>query len=402
MSTSSLPYELSPVRVLLVSTSFPRYPGDSSGPFVARLAEALGASIDVSVLVPDSRVKADFLANTRYQVRSYQYAPRSWQRLAHEPGGIPVALRKHPQLWVLLPIFLLAMFIAVLRAGRSADIIHANWAMTGLICGLAGKLLRKPVVTTLRGSDVSRLDRSRLNRLVLGIVLRLNVRVIAVSISMQHALRQLFPHRAAGITHIPNGVDQQLLSLKLPAPSKGALRLVSIGNLILGKGNAAIIQALRTLPNTVMLTLIGEGPEYKQLVQQARALRVEERVHFKGVVPPHAIPDMLAQHDVLILASFSEGRPNVVVEAMAAGRAVLASRLPGTQELIEHGHNGLLFEPGDPAAIVQSIGLLLEDPREVIKLGRSARQTILDLGISWPDCARQYREIYREVLERSD
>lgn len=381
-------------HVLLVTTSFPLKPNDVSGIFVKRLADALSSDHKVFVLTPCSRQPS-----ISPDVCCFRYAPRSWQRLAHEPGGIPVALKQQPLLWLLVPIFLLSMLFATLRAGRSVDVIHANWAITGLICGLAGKLLRKPVITTLRGADVSKLEQSKLNRIVLRLVLLLNSRIITVSTPMQKALQCLFPHQAKRIMHIPNGVDQRLLSMPLTSADGNTIRLVSIGSLIPRKANSAIVQALHKLPATVSLSIIGEGPEQTLLTDQVLSRNLSKRVHFRGAIPPNNIPDALAQHDVLILASHSEGRPNVVVEAMAAGRTILASRLPGIEELIKHGHNGLLFEPGNPSAIAQTIRQLLDHPEKVRELGQAARQTILDLGLSWPECARQYQHIYHQVLQ---
>lgn len=381
----------------MITTSYPLDDEIPSGIFVKRLAKALDHDDDLLVLTPCSR-RWKNRAQYPPPTHCFRYAPRAWQRLAHEPGGIPVALKDNPLLWLFVPIFLLAMFLSTLRHGRNMHVIHANWAATGLVGGLAGKLLRKPVITTLRGSDVGRLKHSRLQRGILRLVLHLNASVVTVSTPMHRMLLELFPRHAQRCFHIPNGVDEQLLAIPLPTLTPGTLRLVSIGNLIPLKGNASIIEALQSLRDSVTLEIVGDGAEREFLEKLACKLGLTDRVRFRGSIPPDHIPDILGKRDALILASHSEGRPNVVVEAMAAGRAVLASRLPGVEELIEDGRNGLLFNPGDPAAIAHAIEQLLTHPEKVTTFGQAARRTVLDLGLSWPACARQYRHIYDQAL----
>lgn len=384
-------------HILLVTTSYPLESGDVSGIFVKRLADALNQDNDLLVLTPYSRLHPKPEQGCP-PVHCFRYAPHTWQRLAHEPGGIPGALKHNPLLWLFVPVFLLALFMAVLRTGRNTDLIHANWAANGLICGLAGKILRKPVITTLRGSDIRKLEHSRLNRCTLRFVLALNAHVATVSTPMQNTLHRLFPRYATRCSHIPNGVSDQLFSLPLTTFETRELRMVSIGNLIPLKGNITIINALKMLPDSIRLDIVGDGPERDTLEEHTRLLNLCDRVSFKGAIAPDHIQEVLADHDILILASHSEGRPNVVVEAMAAGRTVLASRLPGVEELIQHGHNGLLFEPGNSAEIAHAIAQILAKPEMLSTFGQAARQTVIDLGLSWPACARQYRHIYQQAL----
>lgn len=385
------------LSILVVTTSFPTASEEVSGIFVKRLVDSLFRKARVNVLLPCSARTLES-GQFRYPVSCFRYAPRSWQRLALDPGGIPVALERQPLNWLLVPVFLLAMFVAVLRRARRVHVIHANWAMTGLVCGMAGRLLNRPVVTTLRGADVAKLERSFLDRLILKLALILNARMITVSEPMRRALRDLLPGRAHKIDCIPNGVDARLLRLPLPTRNTESLRLVSIGGLIPRKDNSSIIRAMRELPVGVTLTLVGDGVERGDLENLVEDAGLGGRIHFSGPKPPGEIAGILRHHHALVLASRSEGRPNVIVEAMAAGRAVVASRLPGVQELIQHGHNGLLFEPGDIRELVRCVRMLTGSQDLVARLGAQARQTILDKDLSWDDCARQYHELFHEMV----
>ncbi len=151
------------VRVALLTTSFPLNRDSVSGVFVWRLARSFPSTVLATVVTPcDTSGTPPVTIPDSYNVHCFRYAPWRWQLLAHQPGGIPVALQRSIAMRCLLPIFLVAMLIACFRVSRKADIIHANWSVNGAIAGLVGFFLKKPVVTTLRGEDVTRAKNSKL------------------------------------------------------------------------------------------------------------------------------------------------------------------------------------------------------------------------------------------------
>lgn len=382
-------------RVLLVTTSFPLSADSSSGIFVKRLADALHDDARVTVLTPDGCGIA--VDHTPYPVVPVRYAPRSLQGLTHLPGGIPAGLRARKLNWLLLPVLFGGLFCATLLRAARTDVIHANWSLTGLSCALAGRLCRRPVLVTLRGSDVSGLKHSRGRRSVCAAVLKLADHVVTVSESMRADLLQHFPQHAARIEHIPNGVDEALLSLPVSHPAHGSLRLIFVGNLIASKGVRELLSALRNAEYAFSLTMVGDGPARAQLQAQATELGLEQHVRFTGTVAPEAIAGLLAEHDVLVLPSHAEGRPNAVVEAMAAARAIIASDLPGVAELITHGREGLLVAPGDIPALRDALHSLAATPARCTELGQAARARILDLGLDWHHCAQRYLALYSKA-----
>jgi len=111
----------------------------------------------------------------------YEHTPRRLELLAHNPGGLPVALKNNKSLYLVIPTLLFFAFVNCVRFGARSKIIHANWAINGVIAGLAGKLLRTPVVTTLRGEDVTRAKKPGLDRCLLRSCLFLSTRVVVVS-----------------------------------------------------------------------------------------------------------------------------------------------------------------------------------------------------------------------------
>jgi len=341
----------------------------------------------------------------RIAIRCFRYAPRRLQTLAHAPGGIPAALRTRKWVYLLLPSFLLAMFASCLRHGRSTDIIYANWAICGCIAGLAGKLLDVPVITTLRGSDVMRAQRSFVDRLILALCLHWSHAVVTVSHAIEAWIQERYPHHAAKTCTIENGVEDVFLELpagRASAPGEPRLRLLAVGSLIASKGVDQIITALNRLPERrqIMLTIVGDGPEREHLIELVRSLGLQHNVEFTGTLAPSAIPSEFARAQVFVLASHSEGRPNVILEAMAAALPVVASDIPGVNELVEHGHTGLLFRPGGIEELTQHLLALMRNATLRDRLGRAGRSSILQRQLHWDATAGQYYRLYTTLVEK--
>jgi glycosyltransferase involved in cell wall biosynthesis len=124
------------------------------------------------------------------------------------------------------------------------------------------------------------------------------------------------------------------------------------------KGHKFLLEAAVRLPEVTFL-LAGEGPERAALEQQARALNLGSRVKFLGY--RQDVAELLALCDLVVLPSICEGLPLCVLEAMAAGRPVVATSLPGTAEAVAHGRTGLLVPPADPPALAEAIQKLADD-----------------------------------------
>jgi glycosyltransferase involved in cell wall biosynthesis len=116
------------------------------------------------------------------------------------------------------------------------------------------------------------------------------------------------------------------------------------------------------------------------------------------MLAPENVPEKLQQADIFILASHSEGRPNVLLEAMAAGLPVIASDIRGVKELIKHEHTGLLFRDGEMQNLAELIQLLVVNRELQYKLGQAGRKLILDGELTWAKCAEKYSEIYKESI----
>ncbi|KPA11374.1 group 1 glycosyl transferase [Candidatus Magnetomorum sp. HK-1] len=390
------------MKILILTTSFPLSKSSTSGVFILHLIENLPESIDMTVLAPCHRTEIKPVAKSKYKLKCFRYAPKSWQILAHEPGGIPVALKNNRKLFFVLPFFLISMTIECLRLARKVDVIHANWSVNGVIAGICAFLTGTPVITTLRGSDVRRSLYSRVEKCLLNLCLKLNDKVIAVSEAICKDVKQNHPGCSQHLLTIPNGVGNNFLNIfpKRDEKKDRSLSFVSIGNLIPQKGISTVLYALKKIAplDDIKYHIIGDGPEKQNLISLSLKLGISEQVHFLGSISHDEIPGYLANMDVLILSSWGEGRPNVILESMAAGIPVIASNIDGVRELIKDSETGLLFDVDNSGQLAKHMELLKNNPQLRNKLGTAGRQIIFQNGLTWNKTAMRYVQIYKDVF----
>jgi colanic acid/amylovoran biosynthesis glycosyltransferase len=162
-------------------------------------------------------------------------------------------------------------------------------------------------------------------------------------------------------------------------------RVVCVASLTARKGHVHLVDALALLAHdhpSIALDLVGDGPEREGIAQRARDRGVAHRVRLLGARSSKDVRAVLADARVFVLPSVRlasgrmEGIPVALMEAMASGVPVVASRLSGIPELVEDGVTGLLVAPGDPSALAAAVARLLEDDLLAAELARSAREVV--------------------------
>jgi glycosyltransferase involved in cell wall biosynthesis len=176
---------------------------------------------------------------------------------------------------------------------------------------------------------------------------------------------------------IPNGVDTTAFAPKSgPRADDGRpARVVYVGRLSAEKNLPTLLDAAARLRRPVRIVLVGGGPEEARLRAQARAAGVE--VDFRGVVDQRALPAVYHEADAFVLASFTEGHPKALLEAMSAGVACVASSCEGNRSLIDEGVTGLLFDARRPDELAARLGRVLGDAALAARLGAAARARVV-------------------------
>ena len=166
------------------------------------------------------------------------------------------------------------------------------------------------------------------------------------------------------------GVDPDLYA---GAPA-GGKKMLFVGRLAAVKGMPILLDAMKRLPKDVTLTVIGDGPDRKALEEQAAPFR--ERVQFLGYQSQSEVAEALKSHDIFVLPSFAEGVPVVLMEAMAAARPVITTRIAGVPELVENGKAGILVPAGDTDALRDAIDGLSGDIALQQAMGQAGRAKV--------------------------
>jgi glycosyltransferase involved in cell wall biosynthesis len=186
----------------------------------------------------------------------------------------------------------------------------------------------------------------------------------------------------APVRVIPNGVDlRRFRPAYAEAPTaERAYTVLFVGRLAYQKGVDVLLHAWRIvreqLPESEQprLAIVGTGPRQAQLEQLAATLDIVDSVEFAGL--QRDVVAWLSRSDVLVLPSRWEGMPNAVLEAMASGLPCIATRVSGSEDIIQHGANGLLVAPDDPEELAGALLSLLRDPALGLQYGRAARATV--------------------------
>jgi glycosyltransferase involved in cell wall biosynthesis len=395
-------------HLLALTTSYPLHPGGSAGVFVQSLYRRLSDRYAIDVVCPaDTKVAQtsfdDFTA-ANIRVHAVRYAPKAWRVLAQQAGGVVLSVKRAPWRAFFLPALLGALFWRCLMRAGDADLIHANWTVCGVMAGIVGRLRRKPVITTLRGSDVARAEHSWLDRAILALAVRTSVTVICVSEAMAERARRQFPHRAADIHACLNGVDEAFFRI-VRAPSDGnTLRVLAVGNLIRLKGFDVLIEAVARARcrEQVQVCIVGDGVEENALRALAVARGVSASFEFAGRLPVADMPERFAGADVFVLSSHSEGRPNVVVEALASGLPVIATDLEGVRGMVVDGDTGWLIPSGDVDRLAAALDQADADRAELCRRGERAREIANTQLGTWAETAQAYDTLFRAALESNE
>ena len=239
------------------------------------------------------------------------------------------------------------------------------------VFGIAGAALAGVPVRLASRRDVTMPERTPGQQRLQRIAYQFAHRVVANSTAaVERLIEEGVPDWK--IAHIANGLD--LDRFPAPAPKTRRRIVTTVANLRPGKGHDVLLKAaarvVRRVPD-VRFHIIGDGARRAELERQAAALRVSAQVRFFG--HRQDVPELLRASDVFAFPSLMEASPNAVLEAMAAGLPIAATRAGGIPEVIEHGRTGLLVPPGDERALSAAILRLIERPALASRLAEGAR-----------------------------
>jgi len=288
--------------------------------------------------------------------------------------------------------------LKALWRGRPFDLVHVHQPLTPTLPLLTGETATAPVIGTFHAAGTQ----SRLFRMFRR-PLTPHFERLAGRVAVSHAARRFADdHFPGDYRVIPNGVDVRRFHPDVPPRPEladGRLNVLFVGRLDPRKGLPVLLEAFPTLRQSVpeaRLIVVGDSflrPWFE------RRLSARDRAHvvFAGSVPPAALPSYFASSHVCVSpATRNESFGIVLLEAMASGKALVASDIPGYRAVVEDGEDGMLVPPGDVGALARALAALLRDPARRLALAARGRAKAEAFG--WPVVTDRLEAYYREVL----
>lgn len=361
-------------KLLVLTSTFPRWQGDTEPPFVFELCKQLTSSFDVYVLTPHAQGALEHESMCNIKVIRFRYFFERFQTLCYQ-GGILARLRAQPLRYLLIPFFMGFQFISAYRVIKAENIsvIHAHWIIPQ---GLTACFLRffinhkLAIICTSHGGDLFSL-RGNISKFIKRNVL-LNTQAITVvnSIMSEEVYSLCYPFRPK-VSVIPMGVDFKN-TFSPSSDEKTPFSLIFVGRLVEKKGVSYLINALPIIlnkfPNT-HLTIIGTGPELEHLKNLVNKLKLNANVNFLGAVPNAELPKYYQQHQIAVFPFIiaengdREGLPVVISEAIGCGCCSVTTDLPGIEDIIIHERSGLIVEQKNNLALADAIITLFSNPK---------------------------------------
>lgn len=399
------------MRVCVVTSSYPRFPGDGTASFVRSICEHLAElGHEVHVLAPyDPEVRGEYRSSV--WVHRFKYVWADDLCLMGHAKSLEGDVKLKRIVYFLTPLYLLFGFLALLRlTGRyKFDVIHAHWVIpSGPIAAMVARIRRIPLIVSLHGSDVFIARKNLLFGLVAGMTLRFAQVVTACSNDLKaDAIRLGVPESI--VRTIVWGADPKLFAPRDDAALRARLGIapndlvvLGLGRLVYKKGYQYLLRAVPYVLSEfeeVRFVIGGAGSVLDELKQLARELGVENRVCFPGRIAWHDVPAYLSICDVFVAPSIRDhqgnvdGLPTIILEAMAAGKPVVASNIGGIPLVVKDGENGFLVREKDSLQIAEVIKRLLASESLRQRQGAANREKV-ERELNWARVAWTFVQLY--------
>jgi glycosyltransferase involved in cell wall biosynthesis len=400
------------MRLCLIATSYSRFDDDGNARFVRSIAEAQAAlGHEVHVLAPYSPQVKPYASPVH--VHWFKYVWPSRRGVMGHAAALENDRRlRGAALWQ-APLFAASLLwhLQQLINRHHFDLLHAHWVIpSGVLVDWAARVNRLPFFISLHGSDVYLAQHSRVWRNLARAAFRRTQGVTACSQPLADGAIRCGA-QADRVRVIPYGADPARF---VPAPDRTELRrrlnlvqddliVLGVGRLVGKKGFGHLVKAmpvvLRAEPRARLL-ILGDGPEHRLLEQLSRELGIADRVSLPGAVHWSEAAQYMAAADLFVMPSVRDvtgnldGLPNVILEAMAAGAPIIATRIAGIPLAVRDHETGLLVDQPESDELSDAIVNLLAAPEKRVAMGREARARI-ETELNWREFARQLDDLYQ-------
>jgi len=385
---------------LLLTSSYPRFRRDAAGLFIKELVGALAEKNEKLIVVcpDDERVQKDEEEQASVTIKRFRYFFfNQWQKLAYG-DGMPENLAKSYAAFLQIPFYLVSQIWTALPFLKRCKVIHAHWVIPAGLVGAFLKIVsRKKLVITIHSSDLWLLHQSKMKRSLLKWILSQADIVTTVTRSAYEALEELFDHAfMKKVQVIPMGVHENAFGQPRAVNSReDQWRILYMGRLVPIKGVDLMLEALKG-DRDKEIFIMGDGFMRSELVEKAESDRTN--IRFLGNLLGQRKYEVLDQADLVVFPSIQmsngrrEGIPVSLLEAMARGKAIVASDTGGFLDVLDHRSNAVLFESGNVAALKEAIQEVLSNEPLRKQIGNQAKRSALNY--QWKKVAPNFLKAY--------
>ncbi|MFC2171620.1 glycosyltransferase family 4 protein [Acidobacteriota bacterium] len=409
------------MKILFLTQTYPRFESDTAGPFIRAIARGLAATGDeIHVLAPwHPRIDVDNVNSQGITFHHYRYAPSSNLCLLGYSQSMQADVKLRGAAYLLGPLMFVAAkrkLVKLLKSHRF-DCLNVHWLIpNGVIAASPARRMGIPLVMSLHGSGIFMAES---NRVYAWLARKSLAPIDAVtSCSPDFLERDIFAGLNPGTIKqtIPYGVNVDRFT---PAPTdqKKKLRdelgllqdrtiIFAVGRMVYKKGFEFLLRATHLIKENVAdqsIVLGGDGDLMDDLKGLASSLGIAEKVVWPGLIYRESLPKFYQAADIFAMPSVMDqrgnvdGLPNVVLESMASGLPVIASRISGLPLAVEDGRNGRLVKPADPESLAAAMKELLASDELRQRFGAESRKRTEE-ELNWNHVARQYRAVYEQAI----
>ena len=397
----------------MLATSFPRHKEDFVGQWVLGLARALvDKGANVTVIAPHDHDTSDEDTWDGIQIRRFYYwLPKSSHGLCYG-AGIPTNIRRKKWVALQFPTLEAGFLSAALRYGKDADVYNAHWTFAGLPTVWVSKLKRKPLVTTAYSAEYVNKALHPLNKYIVNN----SSAVISISQFTKDTLEQVVKprrHHVIGLGVNSEKIAPEDFNIAEFRAQQGIMTdeklIFAVGRLVERKGYAVLIEAMTALINQgkpYRLLLAGQGPDRDLLQAQINASGMDAHIRLIGFVPDEQLKYYLKASDILVMPSImdqsgdTEGLGLPLIEAMANGTPVVASRIGGILDIVEHEKTGLLTEPGNVSELASAIERVISEPTLAQHLVQEG-YALVNSRFAWSNIADETLKVFEDAVRNN-
>jgi glycosyltransferase involved in cell wall biosynthesis len=406
------------MKICMLSSSYPKYEGDVTAPFIESIATGVAAlGHEVHLLLPhhpDIRRPAE---EKGVKFHFFRYAPTKKLHLWGYADSLQADVTIKRAVYALVPLVVSSglLSLARLTARERFDIINAHWVIPNApIAALVSGPTRTPLVVSLHGSDVFVAERKR----AIGLAARAAFRRSAAVTACSHDLlgraiglgapaerSRVIPYGVDPALFQPNASERARIRDKLGLAADDVM-VLAVGRLVYKKGFEYLLRAAPSVlaaHGKAVFVIAGAGDLAGELRDLAQSLGVADRVLFPGSVLRGDVSGYYCAADIFALPSVRDregnvdGLPNVLLEAMASARPIVASRVAGVPDVIDDGVSGLLVAEKEPDQIAAALIRLIDSPNLRSALAVAARAEV-EADLTWPAIVRRYADVYRSAI----